>query len=108
MDIRRIIRTLSHPTTMKIVGLIAIIGFFFVLPTFAADTTNETIANFQKGLNDFVSLLSRGRVVLAIIAGKLMTNDFVYGAFMHMDIYLRKIRNIMKNFANFALVAIIL
>jgi len=37
-----------------------------------------------------------------------MTNDFVYGAFMHMDIYLWKIRNIMKNFANFALVGLVL
>jgi hypothetical protein len=45
---------------------------------------------------------------LAILAGKLMSNDFVYGSFMHLDIYLRKIRNIMKNFANFALIGIIL
>lgn len=37
-----------------------------------------------------------------------MTNDRVYGAVLHMDIYLRKIRNIMKNFANFGLVAIVL
>jgi hypothetical protein len=37
-----------------------------------------------------------------------MTNDFVYGAFMHMDIYLWKIWNIMKNFANFALVGLVL
>jgi len=37
-----------------------------------------------------------------------MTNDFVYGAFMHMDIYLWKIRNIMKNFANFALAGLVL
>jgi len=37
-----------------------------------------------------------------------MTNDFVYGAFIHMDIYLWKIRNIMKNFANFALAGLVL
>jgi hypothetical protein len=37
-----------------------------------------------------------------------MTNDFVYGAFIHMDIYLWKIWNIMKNFANFALAALVM
>jgi len=37
-----------------------------------------------------------------------MTNDRVFGAALHMDIYLRKIRNIMKNFANFALLAFLL
>lgn len=37
-----------------------------------------------------------------------MTNDRVYGAVLHMDIYLRRIWNIMKNFANFGLVAIVL
>ncbi|MEI7919034.1 MAG: hypothetical protein WCH65_02195 [bacterium] len=46
--------------------------------------------------------------MLAILAGKLMTNDFVYGAFLHMDVYLWKIWNIMKNFANFALLALVL
>ena len=46
--------------------------------------------------------------MLAILAGKLMTNDFVYGAFIHMDIYLWKIRNIIKNFANFALTGLVL
>lgn len=37
-----------------------------------------------------------------------MTNDRVYGSILHMDIYLRKIWNIMKNFANFALIGIVL
>jgi len=51
---------------------------------------------------------SRLRVILSVLAGKLMTNGFVYGEFFHLDVYLRKIRNIMKNFANFALVALVL
>lgn len=37
-----------------------------------------------------------------------MTNDRVYASIIHMDIYLWKIWNIMKNFANFALVGIVL
>jgi len=61
-----------------------------------------------EALDTFISLCSRLWVILAILAGKLMTNDFVYGAFLHMDIYLWKIRNIMKNFANFALAGLVL
>ena len=37
-----------------------------------------------------------------------MTNNFVYGAFIHLDIYLWKIRNIIKNLANFALTGLVL
>ena len=37
-----------------------------------------------------------------------MTNDLVYASIIHMDIYLWKIWNIMKNFANFALLGIVL
>lgn len=47
-------------------------------------------------------------MVLAALAGKFMTNDRVFGAALHMDVYLWKIRNIMKNFANFALLAFLL
>jgi hypothetical protein len=111
MNIKKIIKTLFHPMTIKIVTVICILWFFFILPTFAAggtETSNEVLKNIQSGLNNFISLCSRLRVVLAILAGKLMTNDFVYGGFLHMDIYLWKIRNIMKNFANFALVALVL
>jgi hypothetical protein len=52
--------------------------------------------------------MSRGWVVLAALAGKFMTNDRVFGSALHMDIYLWKIWNIMKNFANFTLLAILL
>ncbi|MEI8090801.1 MAG: hypothetical protein WCG98_00635 [bacterium] len=45
---------------------------------------------------------------MAMLAGKLMTNDRVYGSVMHMDVYLWKIWNVMKNFANFGLVAIVI
>jgi hypothetical protein len=40
---------------------------------------------------------------LANLAGKLMTNDIVYGSFLHLDASLWTLWNIMKNFANFAL-----
>ncbi|MFA7298443.1 MAG: hypothetical protein WC010_02240 [Candidatus Absconditabacterales bacterium] len=98
-----------HPTTVKTVGVICIVGFFFVLPTYAQNIqADEGLESLKEGLNNALGLFSRLWIVLAIIAGKLMTNDFVYGAFLHMDIYLWKIRNIMKNFANFTLIALIL
>ncbi|MEI7557989.1 MAG: hypothetical protein WCJ45_04080 [bacterium] len=105
MRIKRIISTLLHPTTIKTVGLLVILGTSFFLHAYADSAVDaQTLQKTKDFLQTFLSLFSRLRVILAIIAGKLMTNDFVYGAFLHMDIYLRKIRNIMKNFANFALV----
>ncbi len=111
MRLKRIISTLRHPTSIKIISLLVIVWFFFILPVFAgSETTDSTtyLAKIQENINFIVNLCSRARVILAILAGKLMTNDRVYGSIVHMDIYLRKIWNIMKNFANFGLIAIIL
>jgi hypothetical protein len=38
-----------------------------------------------------------------ILAGKLLTNEVVYGEFMHFDIYLYKFWNLIKNIANYLL-----
>lgn len=110
MNITKIIKKIFHPMTIKIVTVIFIVWFFFILPTFAqwTETTSNSLASVQEFLNKILQLCSRWWIILAILAGKLMTNDWVYGAILHMDIYLWKIRNIMKNFANFALVAIIM
>lgn len=109
MNIRKIMKFILHPTTVKTVGVICIVWFFFVLPTYAQNIqADEGLESLKEWLNNALGLFSRLWIVLAIIAGKLMTNDFVYGAFLHMDIYLWKIRNIMKNFANFTLIALIL
>jgi hypothetical protein len=54
-------------------------------------------------LYNIVSFLSWSWVSLAALAGKLMTNDVVFGGVLNMDIYLFKIWSIMKNFANFFL-----
>lgn len=42
-------------------------------------------------------------MLLAFLAGKLMSNEFIYGSFIHLDAALFKIRNAMKNIANFIL-----
>lgn len=110
MSLAKISKFIFHKHTIKIVSLIFVVGWLFIIPAFAAGdaTTNDGFENIKEYLDTFISLCSRLRVVLAILAGKLMTNDFVYGAFIHMDVYLWKIWNIMKNFANFALIGIVL
>ncbi|MFA5747635.1 MAG: hypothetical protein WC872_00810 [Candidatus Absconditabacterales bacterium] len=101
----RIMKLAKNKTTIKIVAVILIVGTSFVLNTFAADAGLST---FNEFLNKFISMASWLRIWLAVIAGKLMTNDLVYGSFMNLDIYLWKIWNIIKNFANFALIALVL
>ncbi len=54
-------------------------------------------------LNTLVMLMSWFWIIPSVIAGTLMTNQFVYGEFMHLDMYLWTLWNMMKNFANFAL-----
>lgn len=48
-------------------------------------------------------LLSRARILLASFAGKLMTNELVYGEFINLDSLLFQFWTIMKNFANYGL-----
>ncbi|MBU1758349.1 hypothetical protein KKG31_04230 [Patescibacteria group bacterium] len=78
------------------------------MPTFAAEAEPSMLADTQSFLTKLIGFLSWVWIFLAIIAGKLMTNDLVYGTFMHLDQYLRDIWNIMKNFANFALAFMII
>ncbi len=40
-------------------------------------------------------------IMFAILAGKFMSNDMIYGTWLHLDQYLWQIWNITKNFANF-------
>ena len=42
-------------------------------------------------------------MILAFLAGKLMSNEFVYGSFIHLDAALFNIWNAMKNIGNFIL-----
>lgn len=90
-------------------SVILLCSCFVWLPVFAQEATNTTSLDaISKLLQTFLGFMSRGRVILAALAGKMMTNDRVFGSLLHMDIYLWKIWNIMKNFANFALVAFLL
>jgi hypothetical protein len=101
-------RTSKRNTRLKYVSVILIISCFFTLPVFAAETNGDTLSGIKDILQSFISIMSRGWIILAALAGKMMSNDRVFGAALHMDVYLRKIWNIMKNFANFALIAFLL
>ena len=89
-------------------AVILIVGIFFFHTAYADNNTSTLLNDTQKRLSNGVNFLSWIWIFLAIIAGKFMTNDVVYGAFMNLDKYLRAIRNVMKNFANFGLAAMIL
>ena len=104
----RAIRTHRRNTRLKYVSVILIISCFFTLPVFAQGTSGDTLSWIKDILQSFISIMSRWRILLAALAGKMMSNDRVFGAALHMDVYLRKIWNIMKNFANFALIAFLL
>ncbi len=109
MRIKKLFSSLTRRQAMKIVSFLVIVWLFFIVPTFAqTDTTNIELNKITAFLQNVIAICSRWWVILAVLAGKLMTNDFVYGAFIHMDIYLWKIWNIIKNFANFALIALVI
>lgn len=54
-------------------------------------------------VNTAIKFASWGRTIIAFIAGKLMSNDWVYGANIGIDKTLWNLRNYMKNIANFIL-----
>lgn len=97
------IKTKNRINTLKTVSVFLIIWFIFVGLSFAQDAWEQRIDNLAKIAHFLVSFLSRWRALLATLAGKLMSNDLIYWSFMHLDVFLRKTRNITKNFANYTL-----
>ncbi len=109
--IKRTTKRLLSPQGIKISLSILLISLFFFEPTFAQNATTEnkeTLKNIGYLLEKLIWLLSWIWILLASLAGKLMTNDMVYGSWLHLDVYLWKLRNICKNFANFWLLAFLL
>lgn len=82
---------------IKIAAVILVLGLFFVRPTLAADGDWLTL------LQDVMWFFSWAWIIFAGLAGKLMSNDWVYGSFLNLDTYMWKIWNIMKNFANYVI-----
>lgn len=66
---------------------------------FAAEEITPTV----EIVNMLIKIASRARTIPAILAGKLMSNDFIYASWLWLDKSLFTMWNYMKNFANFTL-----
>jgi hypothetical protein len=94
--------------SFKSLASLVIIGIIFSAPVFAVDTSADMLETMGVSIHEIMSFLSRAWVFFAILAGKLMSNSFVYGSFMNLDIFLWQVWNIMKNFANYMIGALFL
>ena len=107
---KKIEHLIGHIFTKKnikiFVSLFIVLWFFFGCSFAQSSSVASTMSPVQKIsylIHVFISIMSWGRVVLATLAGKLMTNTFVYGTFLNLDKALWDLWNVMKNFANFIL-----
>jgi hypothetical protein len=73
------------------------------VPLFAHAQDSEVAQNTFQIITDFIKLLSWLWVVPATIAGKLLTNDLVYGSFFYLDRYLWQMRQFMRTMALYTL-----
>ncbi len=79
-------------------------GWFFWSWVFAQTTTaTESQQKIIEFIDIILKLFSRWRVILASLAGKMMSNDLVYWSAFRFDVFLWTLRNITKNIANFAI-----
>jgi hypothetical protein len=89
--------------TLKLVSVFLLVGLGFVWLSWASDPWTQKMDDLAQVTHFIVSFLSRWRAIFATIAGKLMSNEIIYWSFMNLDVFLRKTRNVMKNFANYTL-----
>ena len=109
--IKKMIERIFTKKNIKIFLLVFVVLWFFIWSSFAQTSETAAMTGAQKVghlLRILISILSWVWVLLATLAWKLMTNDFVYGSFLHLDRALWQLWNIMKNFANFTLWFILL
>lgn len=97
---------------LTIISLVSYGSIFHGLPgwdvfsidqTFAQDSTEKTFSNLTSVLQLGLRLVYVLIWPLLVIAGQSMDNTFVYGSIFQLDAPLWKMRNLMKNFANFFL-----
>lgn len=75
----------------------------FIWNTYAADVEPSAKNSLVELFYDAFSFLSRWWIIFANLAWKMMTNDIVYGTFLHLDNTLWTFWNVMKNIANILL-----
>jgi len=102
--IQKLIAQINKKKSIKILILIFVLLWVFVWKSYA-NTGDEmsTLDSVTWIFSLILSLASWVWIVLASLAGKMMTNDLVYGTVLHLDATLWKLWNIVKNFSNFAL-----
>ena len=83
-----------------LIGLILSGDFAMAQQSLVLDETTLTM-DLAEVIDVVIGILSWGWVLLANLAGKLMTNEFVYGEFINLDSILFQMWNVAKNFANF-------
>lgn len=97
---------------LAIISLVSYGSIFHGLPgwdifsidqTFAQDSTEKMFSNLASMLQLVLRLVYVLIWPLLVIAGQSMDNTFVYGSIFQLDAPLWKMRNLMKNFANFFL-----
>ncbi len=71
--------------------------------SFAADENVKQVWTIAWTIDFIVSVLSRIRVLFAKLAWDFLTNSWIYGEKLWIDVLLWQYRNIVKNMANFCL-----
>ena len=99
------IMVMKKQTFIKVVLLMVMLSMMaFADVSLAVDTTaSETLEILTLTINFILSVSSRIWIIFANLAGQFLSNARVYGSVIGMDTYLWLCRNIIKNFANFAL-----
>ncbi len=84
---------------------VVVVAFFVIGHTWQvfASGGSEAAQNIEEIADKIIKFASRWWIFFAIVAGKLMTNTFVYGTILHLDVNLRQIWQVMRSFANFGL-----
>ncbi len=84
-----------------------LVGFFLIIPVFAADICNPDIVDDFYAIENILKWVGRfaswAWILLANFAGKLMTNTMVYGEFMHFDLFLWKLWQLTRSVANYSI-----
>ena len=87
--------------------LIIIFIFLCILPVWSVRAQDASVQDACQSIGSFFDMILRFgtafRMIPVILLGKLLTNEFVYGNFIHLDIYLYSFWNLTKNLANYML-----
>jgi hypothetical protein len=91
--------------TLSIIAMLAIVGFgsTFAQGDPATTEAQKSVGMIASWIDLIVSMLQWLWIFFASIAGKLLTNSWIYAEGIGMDIYLWKLRNMVKNMSNYIL-----